>query len=239
MGWGKRGSIGAIIIIILGTIIAVWLLKAPIVSSILTKKIGVPVSILSIKMRPSYSEISRFRVANPRKSKTKTAFSSKKIRVDYALKSLFGDPVVIDEINIKDSYLNIEFYNPLGTSNNWTAIGEKMPKTKSKEKTEYLIKRLVITDLLVEIHGMGLGGLLGKVERKRIPRMEFRNINSKDGFPTEQLIRKIFGSAGIQDYIKNLFSPEGVIKDAVKPLFRIFGKNEDAPASTSASSNKN
>ena len=227
MGWVRRGSIGFVILIIIIAVVVVWVLKAPIMSSYLSKKLGVPVSMLGIKMRPSYTRISRFHIANPRGSKTKTAFSTKTINIDYDLKELFGDRTTIDRIDLNDVFLGIEFYNPLGTKNNWTAIGGNLSKKKSNGHP-YLIRKLVISDMDVEIYGMGLSGLLGGVEKKHIDRLEFTNINSKDGFPTEQLIEAIFGRAGLQDYIKNLFSPQGVIKDAVKPLFRLFGKNNEA-----------
>ncbi len=227
MGWVKKGSVGFIFLIIIGALITLWALKVPLMSAYLSNRLGVPVSMLGVKIRPSYTSITRFRVANPRSAKTKTAFASKKIRADYAIKELFGSPSTVDQITLNDVFLSIEFYNPLGTVNNWTEIAKNMPKQEKKKKGKgYLIRKLVINDLLVEIHGMGLGGLLGKVETKRIPRLEFTNISSEEGFPTEQLIQAIFGRTGLDKYIKDLFSPGRIIPDAAKPLFRLFGKRE-------------
>lgn len=229
MGWIKKGSVGFIFLVILGSVIALWFLKVPIMSAYLSNRLGIPVSMLGIKIRPSYTTITRFRIANPRSAKTKTAFASKKIRADYSVQELFGTPTTVDQISLNNVFLSIEFYNPLGTVNNWTEIAKNMPKKEGKKKGKgYLIRKLVINDLLVEIHGMGLGGLLGKVETKRIPRLEFTNISSEEGFPTEQLIRAIFGRTGLDQYIKDLFSPGRIIPDAAKPLFRLFGKKEEA-----------
>jgi hypothetical protein len=55
-------------------------------------------------------------------------------------------------------------------------------------------------------------GLSGSNQIKKIDRLEFNEINSREGFPTKQLINAIFQGAGLQDYIKNMLNPENVIK---------------------------
>ena len=226
MSWVRRGSIGFVVLIVLGAIIALWLLKAPIMSSYLSKKMGVDVSILGITMRPSAAKIYRFKISNPMRFKSRTAFSAKEIFMQYTFGQLFATPTVIDLIELNEIFLGIEFSNPLGTQNNWTAIAAKMPERKSKGEG-VLIRKLVLNDIDIEIKGMGLDAITGSTQKKHIARLEFNNINSNEGFPTEQLIQAVFGSAGLKDYIKNLFSPSNTIKDAVQPFFKLFGQQNE------------
>lgn len=211
-------GIWLVLAIIVGAIIVLWFIKAPIMSSYLSKKIKVKVSIAQITMRPTYTKLYRFHISNPWHSKTRTAFSAKKVRLDYKFKELVSDPTVIDYIQLDDVFLGIEFYNPVGTQNNWTAIAAKSKKNSEKSKGEYFIRKLVINNMDVEIYGMGLKGILGGTEKKHINRLEFNNINSKDGFPTDQLIQAIFGSTGLQKYIQNILSPRGLLRDVFSPF---------------------
>jgi hypothetical protein len=213
------------ILLILAAAFAVfWFVKAQVASSYLTDKMKVPVSILDIRIRPTYSKIFRFHISNPRGSPSRTAFSSKTITVNYQWKGLFSNPTVIDLIQVDDAFLAIDFYNPMGTSNNWTAIIAGMKQDENqKEMREVLIRKLVVNNLSVQIRGMGISGaVFGKVERKFIPRLEFDNINSKEGFPTKELIQAIFGSTGILNYIKDAFSPQNLLQKGLP--FRLFGE---------------
>jgi hypothetical protein len=201
-------------LIILGSIVFLWLVKAPIMSSYLTQKMHVPVSLGSISMWPSETMIRDFQIRNPRGFKTKSAFKAEETHIQYRFKQLFGNPSEIDLINIDNVYLSIEFSNPLGTKNNWTAIGSKIPENPNR-KQEVLIHKLVLTNVMVEIRGLGL---TGAPQTKMISRMEFNEIDSQEGFPTKELIQQIFGGAGLQQYIKELFSPQKVLDKVLSPL---------------------
>ena len=58
--------------------------------------------------------------------------------------------------------------------------------------------------------------------------IELDEINSAEGFPTKELISKIFQKAGIIKYIENLFNPTQQIKSVLNP-FRLFGKAPGEP----------
>jgi len=210
-----------VLVIILIAIVTFWVVKAPIMSSYLSSKLNVPVSMTGIKMRPSYTVISRFRIANPKGFRMAKAFSAKTITVNYGFKNLLATPSVIDQIVLRDLFLGIEFSNSLGTENNWTQILSGFEKKAGKKQgRSVLIKKLVLENLDVEIHGMGVTALLAgsAVQKKHIDHLEFNNIDSKNGFPTERLIQAIFGSAGLQDYIKKFLSPGGVIDNILSPF---------------------
>lgn len=213
-----------IFLVVIGSVIFLWIVKAPVMSSYLTKKMGVDVSMSRISLWPSETKIYKFKVKNPRGFKTKAAFEAKEIILDYEAKKLLKDPAEIEEIAINSAFLSIEFSNPLGTKNNWTAIAEKMPKEKGKK--EVVIHKLILNDLTVAISGLGLSG---GSQTKKIPRLEFDEINSKKGFPTELLIKAIFQSAGIDQYIKDAFDPKNLLDQFLSP----FSENREILQSAS------
>jgi|GEM_PF-2833611 len=165
---------------------------------------------------PSHTNIHTFAVKNPPGFKGR-AFAADEIAVNYRLKGLFGDPTVIDEIEVKHSVLRIDFANSVGTQNNWTALGQMMPK--QKKQSHVIIRKLVLTDFNVEVYGFNL---FVKTKQTHFDRLEFDNIDSLEGFPTDRLIRLIFQSSGIEQYIQNLFGPSGPIQ-LVLPSIRFFG----------------
>ncbi len=58
---------------------------------------------------------------NPRGFKNHKAFLANTIDVEYQWDQLFKDPSVIELFALDQVFLGIEFSNPLGTKNNWTA----------------------------------------------------------------------------------------------------------------------
>ena len=154
-------------------------------------------------MGKDQTKIRDFSIRNPRGFQAKKALTVANTRIVYGFKKLFRDPVEIDLIELNDVLLNIELSNPTGSVNNWTAIGASAPESNTTGK-EVLIHKLAIRNMTVNIKGLGL---TGAPQTKVIPYMEFLEIDSKHGFPTKELIRKIFGGAGLQQYIQNLLSP--------------------------------
>jgi len=208
----------AIVLGLIAMVLFVWLIKAPIVAHYLTNKMKVNVSLSSLSISPSKTLIRNFRINNPRGFHAKAAFKAEEIEVDYRTKALFHEPSEIDVIDVRDIFLSIELKNLTGSDNNWTAIAAKMPKEESKK--ELIIHKLVLTNMTVEIRGLGI---TGKNETKKIDRLEFDEIDSREGFPTKQLIQAIFQGAGVQDYIQQILNPQNVIKKL------LFSENEARP----------
>jgi hypothetical protein len=198
-----------------------WLFKAPVMSAYISHKMRIPVSIGSIGIASKEMKIGRFSISNPSGYKTGDAFKADTIDCSYQWSELRGDPSVIDRIEIDRIFLGIEFSNPLNMKNNWTELISRMPKRKSGEGV--LVKKIIMTNMTVEIRGQGL---LGAKETKTIDRMEFSDVSSKEGFPTHQLISQIFGNAGILHYVKDVLpdGPGGIIKKMIP-----FGNNEKGP----------
>jgi len=94
----------------------------------------------------------------------------------------------------------------------------------SKSDHEVIVRKLILSDLHVEIRGAESNPFIKVPPRKYIKRLEFRNVSSKKGFPTKELIRAIFQGAGIEQYIKEIFSPENIIRQLRRS--GLFGENK-------------
>ena len=184
-------------------------------SMILTHQMRVDVRLGRILMRPTYTKIHNFRIKNPKGYHKKTALSVKEIDMEYKLSELFDTPSVTNEIVMKDIFLGIYFKNLIGSENNWQDIVDNIPKAKKSAKPS-VVKKLTMENLTVEIWGKGFNAALKK--KVLIPSLTFTDIDSEQGFPTEQLIAAIFGSAGIKEYVKKHFSPDGILKDIFSPF---------------------
>ncbi|MCB1106836.1 MAG: AsmA family protein [Chlamydiia bacterium] len=228
---------GIIIVLILGVIL-VWNMLPTIVSHKLSKQAGVSVSIGDIKLNPSMLHVDTIRVGNPPEyQKTPRALSVSALTANVPLTRFFDDNIVIDEMTMDDVYVGLEFDSPKSKNGNWTTImnnisrsadSEKEKAKKSGKTTKVLIKRLVITDLQIELaYKTG-----GKANRKLRPidRIELTNISSEGGIPTSQImnivmqetLRSIFSREGLQNMLEGVLNPnqsgKGVM-DTLKGLF--------------------
>ena len=209
--WGLTAAI------LIGAVVFLWLIKTPMLSSYLTNKMRVPVSIGWVGLGIDHVTFHSLRIKNPPGFREGAAFRAHEITCQYQLSKLFANPAVIEQILVQTSTLRIDFSNALGSRNNWTEIAERMgPK---KGSAEVFIRKLILSDFTVEIRGLGAKGLLLKVPKtKHFDRLEFDNIDSKKGFPTDELIQQIFQGAGIQQYIQDLLSPLKNPQNLLNPL---------------------
>ncbi len=208
----KRDGWKIAVLLILAVLVFFWLIRVPILNSALSNRLGVKISVRWIGLWPSRMNLHNFEVENPPGFKG-SAFEAKQVACYYSLSELFGDPTVIDRIEIDQSILRIDFTSPLSVANNWTVLGQMMPKQKSNSKV--LIRKLTLTDFDVEIHG---ANYLVSPKQTHFDSLEFDDISSQEGFPTARLVRLIFQTAGIGQYIENLFNPEKDIEEALSPL---------------------
>jgi len=212
-------TFGIIIAAAIAFIVVIWLLKAPIISAYLSHKLGVNVSMNSAKISRSEMRIKKFKINNPIGARTNTAFLAKKINVNYLWKEIRANPGVINDIVLNDVFLGIELYNTSGSRNNWSQILANVDDEQDKDAKEMIVNHLIINNLSVNIRGKGLFSSWKKV--KEIPRLEFRNISSKEGFPTEKLIEQIFDEADLGTYIKELVKqPTKVLDKVLSPFMQ-------------------
>jgi hypothetical protein len=196
MGW-KMSSL-----LLLGIGLFLWLVKGPIVAAWMSEQLKVPVSIGWISIGPFESSVRDFTIDNPKGFQNRHAFHAERMAMGYRLKEFWGAPETIDSIEMDHVTLSIEFINPLGTKNNWTEIAEAIGERKRKKK-EVLVRQLTLTDVTIEIRGLGLSG----VQTKKVERFEISDISSDEGFPTEEMISQVFGGMGLHQYVQEVFLP--------------------------------
>lgn len=190
------------------------------VSAYMTSKMGIEVTLQSINVWPRTITIRDFRIANPSGFKSQTAFWVKKTKVDYRFSALIGNPSEIDQIILDGVLLNVELKNPTGSDNNWVAIGAEIAGRKKGRAV--IIRKVIIQDMTVNIQGVGAKAL-GVSGERHIDHLEFNDIDSREGFPTKELVQEIFRGAGIMKYLDQLLNP---VRDILRP-FNIFGQKTE------------
>jgi hypothetical protein len=164
-----------------------WTNRENILAHFISRQLHVPVSIRSLEIRKSSAEISRIWIGNFPHSQTPTSFTAESITLDANWDQIFGNPVTIEEIDIDNIFVGIEFYDAGGDDNNWSRILHENGQKKKNPK-DYLIRTLILRNLTVELTQAN-----GKVKRyPTIQRMEFHNISSEAGFPVEEIEKAIF-----------------------------------------------
>ena len=210
-----KGLFIALFAIIL-LIVVLWVIKTPIIASYLSNKLKTEVSMTSIAISAKKMEIKNFRLKNPPKMKERYAFQAKKIEINYSFSKLFSAPSIIDTVTVDDISLDIECSNPLCTKNNWTTIIDTINarEKKSVSKKEVLIKSLVFNSMDVEIMGLGLD--FTKTKKSHVDQITFKDVSSKTGFPTQQLIAAIFRSAGLKEYLQGILEQKNFWENVIK-----------------------
>ena len=173
--------------------IACWVERAAVAAHLLSRHLGVPVSIETLEITKENAQISHLWIGNPSGFKDKDAFTAQTIEVDSTYSQITGNPLIIDRIAM--SNLNIYLENNKNGETNWTRI-LKHSDSKKPSNRHYLIKTLTLQNLTVQVTQPN-----GKVKRyPTIPSMEFHNISDETGFPINEIEKAIFNQM-----IKNLY----------------------------------
>lgn len=213
--------VGLLAVIVLAAIIVgsvFWSRVPDIVSNNLSKKMQVAVSIDSFGLGWKKLDIHNIQIGNPPKSILSKAFTCREIDVIAPLTRYLNHHIVIDEIDVKDVYLGLEFDSPSGATGNWTTIlgnlkrsmdaeipAEKKNKKQNTQKAinssdrSILIHKLVLTNIDTDV----VYRTKGKVKRlPRIPRIELTEISSEGGLPTDQILNSVLGEMLKQVFVK-------------------------------------
>jgi hypothetical protein len=176
-------------------------------------------------MWPSVTTIRNFRIFNPSGYPTAAAFEVDQTRVEYRFNALKGNPHEIDLITLNDVFLNIFIKDSSGKDNNWADIGSRMPERKESKGAEVLIHKLILRNMTVKTEGPGARAL-GIAGVQHFDKMEFEEIDSKEGFPTKELVSKIFQGAGLRQILDKFLNPTKQIEKIINNPFKMFGKRE-------------
>lgn len=229
-----RISLIVAIILVIGLFMG-WSRMPDIIASNLSKKLQVSVEIDDIFVRPGRIEIDKLELGSPAGYKLPRSLSVKQIKVEAPLLHYFDQNIVIDEIVLDTVYIGIEFDAQGSKQGNWTQIlqnykdatgdaGTGKNKGKDDSGKSVLIKRLVIKTISVDLAFKDSG----KVKHlDPIDRIEFTNVTSEGGIPTDQITRlvmqqmlnSIFSKENIQTMIEGFMqSPEQGIQNLLQPF---------------------
>ncbi len=160
-------------------------------------------------------------------------------------RGILAEDVVIDEIDLDNVYLGLEFKNAKSTDSNWTTIMSHLqttaaPKAAGPEEKErtVLIHKLVLsninTDLIFKEDS-------GKVKRlPTIDRIELTEISSQGGFPMDQLMNSVLGQMLKQVFIKQnmqnmlmdfLQNPPSQVEKYLQPFKRFIPMHDQSQES--------
>ena len=178
------------------------------ISSSLSKKIGVDVSISYINLTPFSIKIYDLEVENPSKFQLKKALEVAKIETQTPATTFFKDEITIDKIALTNAYLGLEIESPTNTKGNWTYLIDQLnssikSSSTGEGKKKFFIKKLTVDNLNIDLLVKSQGGKIKKI--KPIAHMEFNNISSEGEFPVGQLTSIIMSSI-----LKEVFSPENL-----------------------------
>jgi uncharacterized protein involved in outer membrane biogenesis len=214
---------GLILVLILAAIIVgfiFWSRIPDIVASHISEKLKVPVQIDSFEMGWGKIGAKKIQIGNPPGSILAKAFTCDEMDVLTPFTNYLGKQIIIDEIDLQNVYLSLEFNSASGTSGNWTKIMSNLKKStgespdssskgKKKEKGQaasnpasrsVLIHRLVLTNINVDVVYKKEGGKVQKLPP--IPRLELTEISSEGGLPMDQILNSVLGEMLKQIFIK-------------------------------------
>jgi hypothetical protein len=224
---------GFIVLVILAGVVVgfiFWSRVPDIVANHLSKKMKVAVDIDSFGLGWGKIDVKKIQIGNPPNSLLVRAFACSEVNVLAPFTNYLDKNIVIDEIDVKDVYLGLEFDSATGTTGNWTRImgnleqsmgspsntssgkssrkkGKKQqqPAPSASERT-VLIHRLVLTNIQCDVVYRDGNG---KVKRlPTIDRMELTEISSEGGLPMDQILNSVLGQmlkqVFIQQNLKNM-----------------------------------
>lgn len=225
----------ALIALVIISFIA-WARAPDMLASTISKKLKVSVAIDDMHLSLGAIEIDKLEIGNPTGSTLPKAFTSETIRIDAPLIRYLDEAIVIDLITIEDIYLGLEFDSAKSAKGNWTTImSNGLSTTQKNEKTKrprkVLIKKLVLKNLSPElVYNQGDR----RVRRlSTIPYMEFTNITSDQGIPSDEIMDSVLGqmlqSVFFKENLKNMLqdlilAPTDTIDTFLSPFKGLFGK---------------
>lgn len=205
------------------------------IASRLSKTLQVAVQIGDMDFSLNKIQIDNLEISNPRGYKLDHALTVQEIDIHAPLTGYLNKDIVIDEINLNNVYLGLEFASPKGATGNWTTImgNAKNAQDKSSPSTSdktVLIKRLVLNNINADL----LYQSDGKIRHlPTLPQIVLVNISSKGGNVTDQLmnsalgemLKEIFIKENLKDALDTIFKNipgSNPIKDALQPLKGLF-----------------
>ena len=220
-----KSILGIIVICILAGVVVFFIAKSRLpdmIASRLSKTLQVKVQIGDMDFSLNKIQIDNLEIGNPRGYQLQHAFTAQEIDIHAPLTGYLHKDIVIDEIDVNNVYLGLEFASPKGTTGNWTTImnNAQNAQTQSSQSTTdktVLIKRLVLNNINADLLYQSEGNVR---HLPTIPQIVLVNISSKGGNLMDQLMNSALG-----EMLKEIFIKEN-LKDALDTIFQnIPGSN--------------
>lgn len=204
------------------------------ISSTLSQKMGVSVSVNHLHITPNTATIHNLDIGNPTGFTLDKALQIKKIQTNAPASSFFYDHIVVDEVLLSNLYLGLEFESVTDTRGNWTIIMNNLrsslrdPDQSSKEGKTFLIKKLTIRNIKIDLVFKKNDGKV--IHLKPIPYMEFKNVSSEGPRSIGQLInvvmtgllKEVFLEQHLKDMLHDVIkSPGKGVYNSIKSLFSL------------------
>jgi hypothetical protein len=214
-----------------------WSRVPDILAGNLSKKLKVLVEIGTLSVSLKSIEIEKLEIGNPRGFYLPRAFACDQIYVDAPLTRFLQNDVEIDEIDLDNVYIGLEFDSPSGTQGNWTVImnnaGTAQAESVSSTKKTVMIRRLILnnihTDLIYRNQGNGVRHL------PKIQRIELKNISSEGGNTMDQImnsalgqmLKEIFIEQNLKELLDKVLQPGGQnpVEDALRQFKGLLNTN--------------
>jgi hypothetical protein len=209
----------ATILVIVGLGYLAYLNSSTILAEVISKKTMTPVSIKDIIWEKDSFTIDDIMIANPNGAQLPVAMRVKSIKVDAPYKQYLENPILINQIHLDSVYVNIQIYNKEQTEGNWQTLMSNMAvdhKSPLSIERPALIKKLILTNIQVDLILSD-----GKIHHlSPIERLEFNDINSDKGIPTQEIseiiVQKMMQSIFFEKGLKSIIeAPVDIIKGVI------------------------
>ena len=208
----------AIIVVVIVAIIG-WSRVPDIIANNLSKKLKVYVEIGSINLGWGEIKINKTEIGNPPGAVQPQAFKCREIDIIAPLTRFMDKQIVIDEIDVNDVFLDLEFDSAKGTKGNWSRIMGNLqqstaaePKQSTETPRSVLIHKLVLTNIDVDVLYIKEGSKV--IHLPQIDRIELYDISSEGGLPMDQLMNSVFGQM-----LKSVFQKQN-LKNMMQDLIQ-------------------
>ena len=217
--WGMKKLIAillAIALVLGGLGYLAYRNSAAILAEMISKKTMTPVSIKSIEWRKDRFTIKDLTIGNPKGTRLPTVLQVETLNVEAPYRQYFKNPIIIDQILLDNVYVNIQIYDRNQTQGNWQTIIANMAidhKSPLSIERPAIIKKLILLNIQIDLILSD-----GKLRRlSPIPRLEFENISSDKGIPTQEIseiiVQKMMHSIFLEKGLKTIIeAPVDVIK---------------------------
>ena len=230
------GGVIAFVCIVIAGLFLLSSLAPDFIATGLSKNLKVPVTIANMSFSLNKITVDHLDVANLPNDRLKKALSVKTICSKCNLFNYLKNTINIEQITLDDIYIGLEFDSSKSAEGNWTVLMSNLesatasaPKESSKS---VIIKELVLTNIQVDVVYKSSNGAVKKL--KPIPKIVLHDINSSQGFPSDQIMQSVLGqmlkSVFVDENLKNMFEdllvnpPKSAVDAVLQPFKGLFGQ---------------